>query len=362
MKINELKEKRSSLQSAVKAIIDKAEIEKRSINETETTTLDALKKDIDALDADIKAIRDQRKAGGITPDQYGSTIREAISNGVQAQQAIKLSESRTLTVGGTGAGAVQSIGTRSGAPVNQIGIFSFPIERHSSTGVEIHIASYNVATADAVAEGANAPDASLTTVKRVIKPERVTSQQIISRELINSGGVNPEQDAYVQNLLDVAVESRVEKKIIDYIESDSYTSDGGTLPADFSYEAFLAKINNARHYNGFCNGIICTPEAFDVMSAVRKDPASGLFMVENTTINPSINGIPVLVTKNAGTGKKVYLGDFRNIAYGQWTKELFIDQYTRAGQGEVVVTVANNNGVVSKHQNLMQKLTIADPA
>jgi len=189
-------------------------------------------------------------------------------------------------------------------------------------------------TATWPAEGGDASTADMSTTSLTLAARRVSHSQGLTKEMLAQ--TNPAIYAsYVQRLLD-GIGNAVANDVMDTLQSDAAgsvytldltTSTNPTLGDLVQMEASLGGLVTNPVY-------VTTPT---LKGFLKKTPEYG---TDRKPIweSDEVNGYPAYGVSHANADKIVF-ADFSHMAVGEWGGiEIVVDPYTRAKQGEIVLT------------------------
>ena len=190
----------------------------------------------------------------------------------------------------------------------------------------------NDGAANAPGEGGAAADGTPTSAARTLKPVRVASQFVMSRETMHQ--TSPSAQASLENSILRAVAEKADSEILGNIVTAATAGAALGTAGVITYDEWVAYKNAAR-------GSIVVVGDKDVSTALevcRIDTGSGAMLMSGDRI---VGGYSFFRSDLMPT-KIMLLADPSECYVGLWGDgiDLIVDEYTRAGTGEVVVTAS----------------------
>ena len=360
MKLNDLKEQRALKLAEARALVDKADAEKRAMTGDEQKAFDGLKAEIQKIEADearAAFLADaERRAIGAPVDKAAAELEKRISviDAINAQvegraiagalaeynqeqrhqgaaprgvlvPASLFAEQRAAQTTTTAATitpddyrADQFVGILRNALV----VRSLGARVLSDLRGDVVIPRQKTShTAEWLAEGDALTDSGMTFDSIKLQPRHVGAITELSRQLLQQS--NPAIESLVRNDFVAVVSAAVDKALIsgDGVKEPkgllTAATGTGTL-ATPSWAAVLELIEGLALKNISPNHWLTSPEVATVLRSTLKAASAGS---EYLMQNGQMAGLPVAVTnqvgKNGTTGQ-IILGDFSEMIVGQW--------------------------------------------
>ena len=194
-------------------------------------------------------------------------------------------------------------------------------------------------------------DKTLATV--TLQPSRYTITETIGRELLAVGN-----EAALQNyLLEMVkgVDRAITKDIFDIAMAGATAVTGLTTYTTTNLDTLIATVDG--------NTSLLMPRAeFYKAKAVKVDTYSNLFLANRTNEYSGTlwDGTPLFYSQ-LFSGSSISVVELKHITVGEFgsTYEIIFDNFSKAPEGQVVVTVVREAGVVLRNANAVRKATIA---
>ena len=188
-------------------------------------------------------------------------------------------------------------------------------------------------TAEFVNEAGDASTSSMSHDALTLAARRVSAFQGITRETLAQ--TNPAiYTSILQNLVN-GVWKAVTNDVFDTLETDASTQIGAFGGGPVTYADLVQMEASIGGLNIGAGAYVTTPS---VKAYLKKTAVLG---TDNGPIwgnDNMVNGYPAYGVPAANTDK-IYFGDFSRVAVGQWGGlEIIVDPYTKAKQGEIVIT------------------------
>lgn len=184
-------------------------------------------------------------------------------------------------------------------------------------------------------ETATATSGDPTFTNVTLSPKRLTAYVTLSKQFLNQDSVDAES-VIRQDILK-AVSDKLEATILGSVTGNSLQPDGllaGTAVSANTYSKICNLESDLEDMNVDNFKYIVSPKAKAAFRAMAKGTGDGL--VWN---GGEIDGVSAEVTSNV-EAKKFIVGDFSNLAIGQWgSLDITVDPYTEAKNGCVVLVV-----------------------
>ena len=357
MKLNELVQKRSKIIDEMEAVLKEAEKHERSMNEEESNKwneLDNQRKDIEKLIEQRKAqdelnAKEVKRSINLNKVNKMSNFKEIIKRNGDTIENFKV-RALDLTAG------IYDVQTASNISV--VGYEPF----YKQMGVEIMpnlVNAIKLPYTGAIKAGKKSPgnrqnnDQTLSTV--LLSPERYTITETIGRELLAVGNeaalqaflmemVKGCDRAVTKDIYDQALEAASKVSNVDYTTTGLDTL-VGEVDGDVSVLMPRAEFYKAK--------------------GVKIDDGSGLFLASkiNQFAGNLWDGTPVFYS-NLFDGAAIVAADLKHITVGEFGDEyeVIFDYYSKAPEGQVVVTVAKIASVKVRNANAVRQAIVSASA
>lgn len=362
----ELLDKRNQLKIQAENILSSAEKELRVLNDLETEKFEALKREMEDTDRQIKELNNKLKTSTRSMENFSllkaindvannrqldERAQEVVSAGIAEMrkagqsysgQIVLPIENRDIQATVEGAGqenvAEDKLGileplranlvlVNAGASymTGLIGNVSIPVYSGSNVGWAGEV--------DAATNGAG------TFTEVALEPKRLTAYIDVSKQFLiqdsNSAEEMLKRDivAAISNKLEATIlgtEAGSTTKPAGLLNGVQKDSDAITFEDIVEMEATLEGANVSGNIS-----YIVSPTAKAALKTTKIDTGSGKFAMEGN----EMNGYPVLCT-SAVAGKGVIMGNFNDLVIGQWGGiDLTVDPYTQAANGKVRLVI-----------------------
>lgn len=357
-KLNELKQERADKTAAYQVILDNTELS----NEERSAKLDPIDAELDILDKEIERMekqeaRNKKIAVTETPEErtedtpvdLGTKFRNFLNDAISGKGELTFRAEPILTSTQTGIinkdvnPGLDILTSPGEAFLRELGVSFFPGLAGNFT-----IPYVGEDTATFPGEDASAANADMAPGALTLAARRVSHVQSITKETLaqtNSGVYT----GIVQNLVN-GVWNAVTNDVFDTLQTDCggsrtvTTTVGGLTYSDLvNMEASIGGLNIG------AGAYVTTPA---VKAYLKRNTESTYG--DNIWMDNEVNGYPAYGVP-AANANKIYFGDFSKMAVGQWGGiEIIVDPYTKAKQGEIVLTAValvdtgcyNPNGLV----------------
>lgn len=364
MTILEMKEKRANVQRKMEAMLNKAEKEQRSLNESENKEYEEMKDEVRSLTDKIDALQNwlaDQKAPKKQSRKFSYVAAiKAIAEGreLEAPEA-EVSKRGAVGMESNGKGFFLPMEKRSTLQVDtNLGVEDVatdfldlvtPLENELIaaqagatflTGLkgDIAVPFYTGSNAGWAGEISTASNGEGAFKQKTLSPLRITSYIDLSKQLLIQA--NDSIEAYIQNSLVTAVRECLESTMFGNAAATS-TSPAGLLngvtarTADITYGA-LVDAETALLKNNFKNlSWVASYDAHGILKQTPKISGQPVYLLENGMID----GRKAYCSNNVAT-RGLILGDFSELTIGQWGGiEVLVDPYTQALNGTIRLVV-----------------------
>ena len=359
----ELMDKRNQLKIQAENILSSAEKEVRELNPLEVEKFEALKKEMEETDKQIKELNEKLKTTKRSMENFSllkaindvannrqldERSQNVVNTGIEEMRKAGLSysgqillpiESRDIqaTVATNGQEAVAEdklnileplranlVMVQAGANymTGLVGNVSIPVYSGSNVGWAGEI--------EAATNGAG----SFTEV--MLEPKRITAYIDVSKQFLLQDSTSAE--ALLRADIVRAISNKLEATILGDAAANAKQPgglfNGASALADTSYASMVEMIQTLEEANvsGDIKYIV-SPSAKAALKTTSKDNGSGRFVMEAN----EIDGVPVLSTSAC---KGIVVGNFADYVIGQWGSiDLTVDPYSQATNGKVRLVV-----------------------
>lgn len=339
-KINELLAERASLISAMETITANAEMTEELRSEWNSTDAKVV-----AIDSEIALLQRQEELNKTnartmentieTPKTVGAEFREFLTNAVNGNGSKSfeyradpiLTSTNTAVINKTVANSVDILVSPGEAFLfGQLGV-----TRYSGLNGNFVVPSMAQDLATFPGEDASAASANMAPESLTLAARRVTHTQAITKETLAQ--TNPAIYAgIVQNLIN-GIWNAVANDVFDTLESDAASQIGAFSGGPITYTDVVNMEASIGGLNIGAGAYVTTPAVKAFLKTTASLTNQGPIWMDN-----QVNGYPAFGVPAANTDK-VYFGDFSRMAVGEWGGiEIVVDPYTKAKQGEIVLT------------------------
>ena len=361
----ELLDKRNQLRIQAEAILASAEKEVRKLNAKEIGMYEALKKEIEDIDVEMKKLNDKLKNETTKRGMENFSLLKAINDVANNRQL----DERSQSVVNSGIEEMRKAG------LSYSGQILLPIENRdiqatvATNGKEIvaedklnileplranlvmveaganymtglvgnvSIPVYNGSNVGWAGEIEAATSGAGTFTEVMLEPKRITAYIDVSKQFLLQDSVSAE--AMLRADIVRAISNKLEATILgDAVGNAKQPAglfNGATALDDTSYASMVEMIQTLEEANvsGDIKYIV-SPFAKAALKTTSKDNGSGRFVMEGN----EIDGVPVLSTSAC---KGIVVGNFADYVIGQWGSiDLTVDPYSQATNGKVRLVV-----------------------
>lgn len=343
-KLNELKEARNLLSEELKTIQE----DKEGNVDEQRARIDEIAHEFEALNEDIKRMELIERANILEVEKeqpekveeaqrtVGEEFRDFLNDAVdgkgpltyqvRAEPVITSTDSAALNK--SVLNAVDILKSPGMAFLNTIGVTQF----NNLTG-NLVIPRASEVTAVWPAEAGDSSTADMSTTSLTLAARRVSHSQGLTKEMLAQ--TNPAIFAsYVQRLLD-GIGNAVADDVFDTLQTDAASRVYTATATGLSYADLVQMEASIGGLSIGSADYVTTPS---VKGYLKRTIALGSTVGPAIWTGNEVNGYPAYGVPHANTNK-VYFGDFSRMAVGQWGGiEIVVDPYTRAKQGEIVLT------------------------
>ena len=361
----ELLDKRNQLRIQAEAILTNAEKEVRKLNDEEIVKFEALKKEIEETDVEIKQLNDKLINKTTKRSMENFSLLKAINDVANNRQL----DERSQSVVNTGIEEMRKAG------LSYSGQILLPIENRdiqatvATNGKEIvaedklnileplranlvmveaganymtglvgnvSIPVYNGSNVGWAGEIEAATNGAGTFTEVMLEPKRITAYIDVSKQFLLQDSVSAE--AMLRADIVRAISNKLEATILGDAAGNAKQPaglfNGASALADTSYASMVEMIQTLEEANvsGDIKYIV-SPSIKASLKTTSKDAGSGRFVMEGN----EVDGVPVLCTSAC---KGVVVGNFADYVIGQWGSiDLTVDPYSQATNGKVRLVV-----------------------
>lgn len=361
----ELLDKRNQLRIQAEAILTNAEKEVRKLNDEEIVKFEALKKEIEETDVEIKQLNDKLINKTTKRSMENFSLLKAINDVANNRQL----DERSQSVVNTGIEEMRKAG------LSYSGQILLPIENRdiqatvATNGKEIvaedklnileplranlvmveaganymtglvgnvSIPVYNGSNVGWAGEIEAATNGAGTFTEVMLEPKRITAYIDVSKQFLLQDSVSAE--AMLRADIVRAISNKLEATILgDAVGNSKQPAglfNGATALDDTSYASMVEMIQTLEEANvsGDIKYIV-SPSIKASLKTTAMDAGSGRFVMEGN----EIDGVPVLSTSAC---KGIVVGNFADYVIGQWGSiDLTVDPYSQATNGKVRLVV-----------------------
>lgn len=361
----ELLDKRNQLRIQAETILTNAEKEVRKLNDEEIEKFEALKKEIEETDVEIKQLNYKLINKTTKRSMENFSLLKAINDVANNRQL----DERSQSVVNTGIEEMRKAG------LSYSGQILLPIEARdiqatvATNGKEIvaedklnileplranlvmveaganymtglvgnvSIPVYNGSNVGWAGEIEAATNGAGTFTEVMLEPKRITAYIDVSKQFLLQDSVSAE--AMLRADIVRAISNKLEATILgDAVGNSKQPAglfNGATALDDTSYASMVEMIQTLEEANvsGDIKYIV-SPSIKASLKTTSKDAGSGRFVMEGN----EIDGVPVLSTSAC---KGIVVGNFADYVIGQWGSiDLTVDPYSQATNGKVRLVV-----------------------
>ena len=343
MDLVQLLEKRNGLINDLKNIVNVGETEKRELTETEDRDIINLQKEIDQLNIDIENKNNNRNKE-IKMENFKDLIVRSSDGKVENMEVRALvlaSGIDNVTV----AGNLSTVGYE---PFYKLmGVELMP---NLSTSIKLPYVG-NIIGAK-VGEGVkNATNNTVATV--TLQPTRFSIQETVGKELLAVGNESALQ-AFIFEMAK-GCDKAITKEIFDVVIAGATAQAGLTGYTATNLDTLNANVDGAV--------TVLMPRAeFYKAKGTKVDSGSGLFVANKSSefAGNLFDGTPLFYS-SLFAGTAIATAALKHVTVGEFGESLEIvyDQFTKAGEGQVVITVTKMADVKLRNASAVKKATIA---
>lgn len=384
--INELMEERKALLNRTREIIGKAKEEKRAVSNEEREEMEKNELRVKEINLEIESrndvkpvkaakakagrfslVRAIRSALGDTPDEFTAEVMQRAAErhakaGLESAgfvvPAFERRDGDVVVVNDLQATAAtlgkETVPTETMALLeplyaNQV-LSSFTLLTGLSSNISIP--SMTAGAAGWADEIGDAQASGEKFASKGMKPKRLTCYCPISKQLLIQSNSNIE--AIIRADIQKAVMDKLQSTILgDAAGTDNQPAglfNGATAIASLSFAALVDVEKAVEDANVIATGYIINPTIKAIARVATKAQGQGGFLFDGG----QLLGMPTAVT-TASSG--LLFGDLKEVIVGQWGDiDIVVDPYTRAGKGEILLTIntywdailRRSNAVVAK--------------
>ena len=375
-------EERKALLTRSREIIGKAKEEKRAVSNEEREEMEKNELRVKEINLEIEDRNDQRpvnkaKAGrfslvrairsalGDTPDEFTAEVmqraaeRHAKAGLESAGFVVPAFERRDGEVVNDLQATVATLGKET-VPTETMALLeplyanqvlsSFTLLTGLSSNISIP--SMTAGAAGWADEIGDAQESGQKFASKGMKPKRLTCYCPISKQLLIQSNSNIE--AIIRADIQKAVMDKLQSTILgDAAGTDNKPAglfNGATAIASLDFAALVGVEKAVEDANVIATGYIINPAIKAIARVATKAQGQGGFLFDGG----QLLGMPTAVT-TASSG--LLFGDLKEVIVGQWGDiDIVVDPYTRAGKGEILLTIntywdailRRSNAVVAK--------------
>ena len=382
--INELMEERKALLTRTREIIGKAKEEKRAVSAEEREEMEKNELRVKEINLEIESrndvkpvkaakaeagrfslVRAIRSALGDTPDEFTAGVmqraaeRHAKAGLESAGFVVPAFERRDGEVVNDLQATVATLGKET-VPTETMALLeplyanqvlsSFTLLTGLSSNISIP--SMTAGAAGWADEIGDAQESGQKFASKGMKPKRLTCYCPISKQLLIQSNSNIE--AIIRADIQKAVMDKLQSTILgDAAGTDNKPAglfNGATAIASLDFAALVGVEKAVEDANVIATGYIINPAIKAIARVATKAQGQGGFLFDGG----QLLGMPTAVT-TASSG--LLFGDLKEVIVGQWGDiDIVVDPYTRAGKGEILLTIntywdailRRSNAVVAK--------------
>lgn len=362
----ELLDKRNQLKIQAEAIIGNAQKESRKLDEGEKAKFEALKKQMEEVDNEIRNLKDKLNKETSKRNMENFSLIKAINDVANNRQL----DERSQDVVNSGIAEMRKAG------LSYSGQIVLPVEERADVQATVATAGKEIVAEDKLnileplranlvlsAAGANymtglvgnvsipvysgsnvgwageidaAKDGAGTFSEVNLAPKRITAFVDVSKQFLLQDSVSAE--ALLRADIVRAISNKLEATILGNESGDTTKPEGMFYDAeaitDTSYTTMVELIQKLEDANvtGDIKYIV-SPAIKAKLKTTSKDKGSGVFVMENG----EVDGVPVLTTSAC---KGLVVGNWADYVVAQWGAiDLTIDPYSQATNGKVRLVV-----------------------
>lgn len=347
MDLNELIILKRTKLAELNQIVQTGEVEARELTIDEDATFKAIESQIKDINAQISA-KENKTQITINKERRMTKFNELI---VRNNGTIENFSARAIQLA-SGLNDIQVNGDLAVVGYEpfykQLGVQILP---NLTTSVKLPLVTAMVA--GKAAEGARSDNGNAVSTV-LLNSSRYTVTETIGKELMAVGNEAALQ-AFLFEMVKAA-DRAVTKDIFDVIIAGASAQAGLTGYTTANMDTLLANVDG--------DATVLFPRTeFYKAKAVKIDAGSGLFLANKTSqFGGNLwDGTPFFYSQLFGTGTTIAAADMKHITVGEFGDEyeVIFDNYSKAPEGQVVVTVCKLAGVVLRNTAAAKKATIA---
>ena len=359
----ELMDKRNQLKIQAENILSSAEKEVRELNPLEVEKFEALKKEIEETDKQIKELNEKLKTTKRSMENFSllkaindvannrqldERSQNVVNTGIEEMRKAGLSysgqillpiESRDIqaTVATNGKEAVAEDKLNILEPL-RANLVMVQAGANYMTGLvgNVSIPVYSGSNVGWAGEIETATNGAGTFTEVMLEPKRITAYIDVSKQFLLQDSTSAE--ALLRADIVRAISNKLEATILGDAAANNKQPgglfNGATALEDTSYASMVEMVQTLEEANvsGDIKYIV-SPSAKAALKTTSKDNGSGRFVMEGN----EIDGVPVLSTSAC---KGIVVGNFADYVIGQWGSiDLTVDPYSQATNGKVRLVV-----------------------
>lgn len=361
----ELTDKRTQLKNQAEALLSKAQLEQRKLNEGEADEFNAIKKQIAEVEDELRNLNNKLNKEVKTTMEKFSLLKaindvannrqldersqEVVNQGVTEMRKAGLSYSGQIQLPVEERADVQATVATAGkeaVAVDKLNILE-PLRANLvltgaganyMTGLvgNVSIPVYSGSNVGWAGEIEAAKDGAGTFTEVTLEPKRITAYIDISKQFLIQDSVSAE--ALLRADIVRAITQKLEATILGEGAGDSKTPagifKGATALTAVDYKNIVTLMQTLEEANvGGDVKYIISPAVKAALKTTSKDSGSGRFLMEGN----EIDGVQALCTTNC---KGIVLGNFNDYIIAQFGAiDLTVDPYTQAANGKVRLVV-----------------------
>ena len=359
----ELMDKRNQLKIQAENILSSAEKEVRELNPLEVEKFEALKKEIEETDKQIKELNEKLKTTKRSMENFSllkaindvannrqldERSQNVVNTGIEEMRKAGLSysgqillpiESRDIqaTVATNGKEAVAEDKLNILEPL-RANLVMVQAGANYMTGLvgNVSIPVYSGSNVGWAGEIETATNGAGTFTEVMLEPKRITAYIDVSKQFLLQDSTSAE--ALLRADIVRAISNKLEATILGDAAANNKQPgglfNGATALEDTSYASMVEMVQTLEEANvsGDIKYIV-SPSAKAALKTTSKDNGSGRFVMEGN----EIDGVPVLSTSAC---KGIVVGNFADYVIAQWGSiDLTVDPYSQATNGKVRLVV-----------------------
>lgn len=347
MDLNELIVTKQNKEADLLALRNTGEAEVRELTPDETIKFNSIQEEIRNLENQINA-KNNNKINLNNRENKMNTFNELlVRNGANIENF----STRALVLANgidnvTVAGDLSSVGYE--PFYKQMGVTIMP-----NLVSSVKLPYVNGVIAGKVAEG-NRYDNDKTLATVLLQPARYSITETIGKELLAVGN----ESALQAFLFEMAksCDKAITKDIFAVAVAGASAQTGLTGYTTANMDTLVANVDG--------DVTVLFPRAeFYKAKTVKIDAGSGLFLANKTSqfAGAMWDGTPLFYSNLFATGTTIIAADLKHIVVGEFgnSVEVIFDYFSKAPEGQVVVTVCKEAGVVLRNANAVKKAAIA---